>query len=58
MTLPKDWVDSNQLTKNAEVEIETGQNPEAKVPELGATEWKSPLDLGEGPHYSTPGLDR
>ena len=26
VSLPKDWVDSNKLTKNAEVEIETGQN--------------------------------
>ena len=26
VSLPKDWVDSNQLTKNAEVEIETGEN--------------------------------
>ncbi len=26
VTLPKDWVDSNGLTKNAEVELDTGQN--------------------------------
>ena len=26
VSLPKDWVDSNQLTKNAEVELETGQD--------------------------------
>lgn len=26
VSLPKDWVDSNQLAKNAEVELETGQN--------------------------------
>ena len=26
VSLPKDWVDSNQLAKNAEVELETGQD--------------------------------
>ncbi|MFB5597557.1 MAG: PhoU domain-containing protein [Nitrosopumilaceae archaeon] len=26
VTLPKDWVDANKLQKNAEVELETGQN--------------------------------
>ena len=26
VSLPKDWVDSNQLAKNAEVELETGRN--------------------------------
>ncbi len=26
MTLPKEWVDANKLEKNAEIELETGQN--------------------------------